>query len=268
MIDLGDLYPLTITIRDADGNPADATEVVLTVTLPDGTDDAPAVEHPDTGRYQVDYPTVQAGRHVARWVATGTNAAAYVEAFDVREASPALLVSLADAKRHLHMDLTATSNDEELRSFIEAATGVVEDVVGPVVVRTVSEVHRSGSLLALGHCPVVSLTSLVPVLAGGIGYAVDDVDLDPETGIVLRLDGGSFAGPLRVTYQAGRRVVPASIAQGGKEVIRHMWETQRGHSGARPGFGDEEFMQTGSGFTIPRRVYELLAPHRRAPLIA
>lgn len=268
MIDLGDVYPLTLDIADAGGNPADATTVVLTITLPDLTTDTPAVQHPETGRYQVDYPTEQAGRHTARWVATGDNAGAYAEVFDVREATPGYIVSLADAKRHLNQDLTTTTFDEELRRFIEAATPVVEDVVGPVVVRSYTEVHSSGAFLVLGNTPVVSLTSLVPVLTGGTTYQVADVDVDSEVGVVRRLDGGVFCGPLRSSYKAGRAIVPANITQGAKEVIRHMWDTQRGHSGARPGFGEEEFVQTGSGFTIPRRVMELLAPHKRAPLVA
>ena len=103
---------------------------------------------------------------------------------------------------------------------------------------------------------------------GTVALDGNDVDLDGETGIVRLLSGRDFCGPLRVSYRAGRPVVPASIQQGAKEVIRHMWETQRGHSGARPGFGDEDLLPTASGFTIPRRAMELLAPHRKAPLAA
>jgi hypothetical protein len=73
---------------------------------------------------------------------------------------------------------------------------------------------------------------------------------------------------VRVTYQAGRPIVPANITQATAEIVRHMWETQRGHSGARPGFGEEELLPTSSGFTIPRRAMELLNPHRKAPLVA
>lgn len=268
MIDLGDVYPLTLDIADADGNPADATTVVLTITLPDLTTDTPAVQHPETGRYQVDYPTEQAGRHTARWVATGSNAGSYVEVFDVRQASPGFIISLLDAKRHLNQDLTKTTSDEELRTHIEAATSVVEDVVGPVVVRTYSEIDRGGTALCLSHCPVVSLTTVAAVLTGGAGYEVADLDVDTETGVVRRLDGGSFCGPLRVTYKAGRAVIPPNISQAAREIVRHMWDTQRGHTGARPGFGEEEFVSTGSGYTVPRRVVELLAPHKRAPLVA
>lgn len=268
MIDLGDVYPLTIDVTDSDGNAANVTAVNLTITLPDLTTVTPSPGNPTTGRYQVDYATTQAGRHVARWLATGTNASSYVEVFDVREASPGLILSLTDAKRHLNIPLDDTTSDEELRGFIEAATPVVEDVVGPVVARAYTEVHSGGPFLVLGHNPVISLTSLAPVLASGTAYEVADLDVDTEVGVVRRLDGGRFCGPLRSTYRAGRVIVPANISQGAKEVIRHMWDTQRGHSGARPGFGEEEFVTTGSGFTVPRRVMELLAPHKRAPLVA
>jgi hypothetical protein len=264
--DLADPVPLTVQIYDADSQPSNASAVSLTITLPDGTTTSPTVSNPTTGRYQADYLAPLAGRYTARWVATGLNASAYVEAFDVRESAPGYIVSLADAKAHLN--LTGVEFDEELRAFIEAVTPVVEDVVGPVVARTYTEVHSGGPFLVLGYSPVISLTSLAPVLTNGITYEVADLDVDTEVGVVRRLDGGRFCGPLRAVYKAGRPIVPANISQGAKEVIRHMWETQRGHSGARPGFGEEEFVTTGSGYTVPRRVMELLAPHKRAPLVA
>ena len=267
MIDLGDVHPLTVDLVDADGNPANATSVALTIILPDLTTVTPVVSNPSTGRYQYDYVTTQAGLHRVRWSATGANTSSYPESFNVAEANPAYIISLAAAKAHLN--ITSTADDEELRGFIEAATPVVEDVVGPVVVRTYADVDsHGGPFLVLANCPVVSLTSLAAVLTSGTSYEVDDLDLDGQNGIVRRLDGGRFCGPLRITYKAGRAVVPANITQAAKEIVRHMWETQRGHSGARPGFGEEGFVQTGSGFTIPRRVMELLVPHRRAPLVA
>lgn len=269
MIDLGDVYPITVQVRDAGGTLVNADTATLTITLPDGTAASGttiATPPTATGVYTYDYATTQAGRHTWRIVTTGPTTA-MGDVFDVREGT-GLIVSVRDAKLHLNENIDDTTIDEELRGFIEAATPVVEDVVGPVVVRSYSEVHSGGPLLVLGYSPVISLASLAPVLTTGTTYQVADLDVDTEVGVVRRLDGGRFCGPLRVTYRAGRPVIPANITQGAKEVIRHMWETQRGHSGARPGFGEEEFVTTGSGFTVPRRVMELLAPHRKAPLIA
>ena len=45
---LGSQVPLGVTITDANGNPADATTVVLTVTNPDGTSATPSVTHSGT----------------------------------------------------------------------------------------------------------------------------------------------------------------------------------------------------------------------------
>lgn len=266
MIDLGDLVPLAVTIRDADGAPTTAATVTLTITRPDGTTDTPAVGNPDTGVYTCDYQPTQVGRHTARWTSTGP-LASYVDVIDVRDGA-GLIVSLRDAKRHLNESLTDTAIDEELRGFIEAATPVVEDIVGPVVPRAFTEVHDGGRTLVLDQCPVVSITTVTGLLAGAGSYGPAGLDVDPDTGVVRRVDGGVFVGPLRVVYRAGREQVPANIVHGCLEVVRHMWETQRGHSGARPGFGEEEMLPTSSGFTVPRRVFELLHPHRKAPVVA
>lgn len=266
--DLADTVPLTIETRDATGNLANATLVTLTVTLPDLTTAVPAVTNPSAGIYQADYTPTMAGRHTARWVATGVNASGYSDIFDVREATPPYLVSLYDMKQHLN--LTTAVDDEELRGFIEAATRVVENVVGPVVVRTVSEVHGPGNLLTLNHPPVLALASIAPVWTGGITYAVGDVDLDATTGIVRRLDGTPFVGPLRVTYSAGRRIVPATMTMAAKVIVGHMWETQRGHIQARrPSSRTDDLTPIpGISFMVPRRVLELLDPDRRMPMMA
>lgn len=267
---LGSLYPVTFSVTDADGALTNADTVTLTITLPDETTTSPAVTNPpdETGVYTYDYPTAQAGRHEWRATTTGPTAAYGPVTFNVDPATAGPIVGLIEVKKHLNMDLTRTADDAELLGFLGAATPIVEDVVGPVVVRSVTEVHDGGPVLVLDHPPVVEVTSLTAVLTGGTGYAVSDVDVDPVTGVVRLLTGARFAGPLRATYRAGRPVVPDNIIHGSKELIRHMWATQRGHSGARPGLGDEDMVVTGSGFAIPRRVLELLAPHKRAPMLA
>ena len=269
MIDLGDLYPLTVDIADSDGNPANASAVTLTITLPDLTTASPSVSNPSTGRYQVDYATAQAGRHVARWVATGTNAATHAEVFNVAPASPGAIIGLGEAKKHLNMSLTKTGDDEELREVIEGATSVVEDVVGPVVVRSFTDQDTEGGpFLVLDNAPAVSLTSVTAVLTGGTSYDVLGLDLDGEHGVIHRLDGGRFCGPLRIVYIAGRPIVPNNIIEGTKVIVGHAWDTQRGQLG-RTGFGgDSDLVPTPSGFLVPRRAMEWFRPHAKAPLIA
>jgi len=211
--DLGDVVPLGTTVRDANGALANAGSMALTVTQPDGTivSESPVVPI-STGTYAYDFPTVQPGRHAVRWLASGVNAGAYVDVFDVREAAPTWVISLADAKNHLK--LTTTSQDEEVRKWIGATTRCVEWFVGPVAVRTVTETHNVGQVeaLALRKSPALALVSVTAVLSGGTSYDVDALDLDAANGIVRRKDGGRLYGPLRVAYTAGRRIVPENIS--------------------------------------------------------
>lgn len=271
--DFSDPVPLSINVKDLNGNLADAGAVTLTITLPNGTSITSTPLNPATGVYQYDYQPTMAGRHVARWVATGANASSFVDTFDVRLANPDYLVSLADVKRYLN--ILTTTNDEELRGFIEAATGIIEDVTGPVVVRSVAETHtRPGRVLVLRSAPVVSLTSITSVLTNsGLSYDVTALDVDTDTGIVRRIDGlplvwrrpGFAPTPVRIVYTAGRPVVPAAITMAAQVIIDHLWETQRGHTqGVRPVPGGGRSQKKGPPLDIPFRARELLRPYRRS----
>jgi len=264
-VDLGDVHPLTVDIKDANGVLANAGTVTLTITLPDLTTVTPAVTNPSTGRYQVDYPTVQAGRHQVRWLATGANASAFVDIFDVRPAFPAYLFSLADAK--LQLNSTSTADDEELRTFIEATTAVVERIRNQAIVRrTIVEhrdlgmppVHGAPGILqhfTLANYPVLSLTSVVAE-DGGLIWNVADMKVTPA-GVVEVLQGGIVWGPVVFTYEAGMTQVPAECGLGGRVILQHLWETQRGTYGA-PRAGGLGETTTVLGYSIPNRAVELL----------
>ena len=277
--DLGDTVRLTAESRDAGGTLANATTATLTITLPDGTTATPAVTNPPaaTGQYTVDYSTVQAGRHGVRWVFATPNSA-YTDAFDVREAAPPLIVSLADTKAHLNISSSTTTHDEELRSWIESVTAGIEHLAGACVRRTVVEDHdhlpmHGARVIALRKTPVISLTSVLAVLDSGTDYTVADLDLDGATGIVRRLDGGCLYGPLRVTYVPGRVVIPANLTHAARIILQHLWRTQYGASRAGSAIGGgEDFLATeqvpGFGYAIPNRALQLLEPHRLPPAVA
>lgn len=273
MFDLSDVVPLGVKIRDPNSNAlTNAGNVTVTITLPDGvTTVTPLVSNPSAGVYQADYVPTASGRHAVLWVATGVMASAYPDSFDVRPATPDYLISLADAKQYLN--ILTTTNDEELRGFIEAATQVVENIVGPVVVKTITETHtRPGQVLVLRQPPILSVVSVTSVLATGLSYDVTAVVVDPETGILQRADGAPLGFrrpmPLRVVYRAGRPVVPASITLAAKVIVDHLWETQRGHTqGVRPTPGTGRTQKKGLQSDVPFRAKELLTPYRRAPAI-
>lgn len=268
MYDLGDTVSLAVDVLDEDGAATAASTVVLTVTLPDGTTATPTVTSPTTGRYVADYVPTIAGRHLARWVSTGP-ATAYSDAVDVRPATPAYIVSLADAKAHLN--ITSTTHDEELRGWLEVTTEVVEELAGKVTARrAVSErieVRCWADTLVLTHRPVLALTSVASI-DGTRTWDVDDLDIDPVTGIVRVLSGPSLYGPLLVAYTAGSAVIPARYTGAAKIVLRHLWESQRAAAGGskrRPGMVDDNMMLV-AGYAVPRAAAELIGP--RGPLVA
>jgi hypothetical protein len=276
-IDVGDLYRLTYTNSSPGGGPVSAGTMTLTITLPDGTTAAPVTVAPvSAGVYLYDYQTVQAGRHLARWVGTGTNPGAYVEVFDVRPAAPAYLISLADAKQQLN--ITSTASDEELRVYLEAVTAIAERIRGEALIRRtftdekylpdffrgygqVDAAQPYGtttvrSTVALNHTPAVSLTSVSRV-NGSMTWDTTLLRLDPD-GIVDVLFGPALVGHLTITYVAGYSIVPAEVGLATRIILQHLWETQRGsRGGPRPG-GLDVTAVPGMGFAVPNRAVELL----------
>lgn len=273
--DLGDNVRLQAECRDPGGTLTTATTAALTLTLPDGTTATPSVPAPgQAGQYRVDYVPTQPGRHAVHWL-FASPASAYTDSFDVREAIPPMLLSLAEMKTHLV--ITSASSDDELRSWIESATQGVENYAGVCVRRVVVErqdVPIFGVLtLMLRQVPVLSVASVVPIRSGGPTYAVADLDVDLPTGVIERQDGGYIRGPLRITYTAGRAVVPSAIRDATKLIVQHLWRTKYGASKATSALGGgEDFavteQVTGFGYAVPNRALQLLEPYKLPPGMA
>ena len=274
--DLGDTVPLTFSVVDADGAPTNADTVTLTITLPDDTTTSPTVENPPTtvGLYLCDYEPAQSGRYLVRWTATDPDVA-YTDQVDVRSAAPPLIVSLADAKRHIGKDPADTVDDDELREHIEATTGLVEDIRGEAVVRrTVVEdidVGRPTAAVALATSPVISLTSVASV-DGSTTWNVADLHVAGH-GIVIAQSGQALFGLVRFTYVAGYTVIPANFVLAAKIIIQHVWETQQRPSLSPRGtftgprgtvsIESETMTTIGLGYAVPNRALQLLGGGRR-----
>ncbi len=255
---VGTTVRLRTEVRDADDALVTPGALTLTVLLPDGTTDGPLPPSATgTGLFQYDYPTVQAGRHVARWVSTSPTAT-QEEVFDVAaQWAQAGLVSLDDAKRQLN--ITSDTEDAELAEMIRAVTAVVERHTGAVLRRTVVEQHAGGYALALRQLPVVAVTSIAGLGVGGLDVAPGDVLVDGLSGVVCAVDGRWIAGPVLVTYTAGQAMVPPNVRLAALIILQHLWETQRGGSrDTRFTGGGDETWNPGMGFAIPRRALELL----------
>ncbi|MGV9755434.1 hypothetical protein ACWDUC_06300 [Streptomyces tricolor] len=265
--DLGATVRLTADCLDPDGAPTTATSATVTVALPDGSTVTPAAAETGTpGRYQADYVTTVPGRHTVRWVWSGP-AHAYTDMFDVREATPPAIMSLATARRHLKK--TDTADDEEIRDWIEACTRAVEQFVGPVAVRTITETAHFSTArsVALTRVPALSLVSVATLRPGGPSYTVDDLLLDPDTGLVSAVTGGILYGPLRFTYRAGRVIVSANIRAAAKIILQHLWRTRQGPGRPQRGVDDYDVTEPlpGLGFAIPNRAVQLLDPDSLGP---
>ena len=273
--DLGDVVALGITITDSSGAVANAGAVTCTVYLPDGTSASVSVTNPSTGLYSADYVPSQVGRHAVKWVATGTNASAYSDEFNVRDFSELGIVGLDEVKQHLNIPLTITTDDEEIRRIIDAASDLAESYVGQVLGRRTftDELYDGGAdCIRIRNPKAISITSVYEngALVQPSGYALDYTGqrlyrVGSSTLFATNSYGYWTAGfnNLKITYVAGYVNPPMAAKQGVLEIIRHLWQTQRGTMNVlgRTLAGDELTPATsGSGYSLPRRAMELLDP--------
>lgn len=262
--DLADVVPLSVTVRDAAGIPANAGSVSVTVTLPDGTSTVSGPIVGTAGVYNYDYATVQAGRHGVRWVASGTNASAFTDAFLVEPTDPDAFISLADLKHHVDRAQSDTSDDAEMIGHLRSACEMIRDRIGHVTPVTFTRDVNAREVIVLGEHPVISVTS-VATLPGLVAVA----QAGPATGVAgWTLEDGpagilthtSRFGYVRVTYRAGRTPVPGNVRLAALELAAHLWRSSQLNSGGnRPALGDNETpVFPGSSYALPTRVRELL----------
>ena len=261
-IDLGDVVPLSVQVRDANGALANAGAITLTITLPDGTSAVVSTANPTTGNYTASYTPTVAGRHVVQWVATGANACAFSDAFTVIDPTELGLVGLDDVKRHLN--ITSTTSDEELRAVLMAATTAAEDYLRRPLRRvpqteTFYTRNGNGRGLVLSRTDVASITEIVE---DGDTLTADDYDADLNAGVVWRADCREWCYPTSVEYVTAGVDSPA-LRQAVLELTRHLWETQRGSMPMMPrGVDGMDAFNPAMGYSLPRRVTDLLAPYR------
>jgi Phage gp6-like head-tail connector protein len=270
--DLGDVIPLGITITDSTGANANASAVTCTITLPDGTTSTGSVTNPSTGLYNCDFSPTQTGRHAVRWLATGTNASAYTDEFTVRDYADLGIVGLDEVKAHLNIPTTDTTLDEELRRFIDAATDLAETYVGQVLGRRTftSELYDGGTaFIRIRNPKAISITS---VTENGLAVSSSAYVLDYTGQRLYRIGSGTLYATnsygywvqgmnnISITYVAGYVNPPMAARQGVLEIIRHLWQTQRGSMSVmgRSLGGDE--LYTTPTYSLPRRAMELLDP--------
>jgi hypothetical protein len=171
------------------------------------------------------------------------------------------VVLLADVKTHLN--ITDVTYDAELQSMIDSAEATIVRKCGPLAPTATTRRVYGGSFLIVEITPAISLTSVTPATASPISVSL--LHLEP-TGIITYNSGQMFTDRYYdVAYSAGRTTCPADLALAVKELVRHLWDTQRGPT-RRPGSESSQSAvltqrQPGAGYLLPFRVLELIAPH-------
>lgn len=186
------------------------------------------------------------------------------------------VLKLLHAKAHLN--ITSSGLDAELQAFIDAAEAALSNRVGPLLaVQVTRQVRGGGTALVLPVTPAISLVSVTPLASAAM--LLTDLFLDVNTGLVTHASyNGIFpAARYAVVYQAGWQTgadpeadgyvaLPGDLMLADKELVRHLWLTQRGSGVQRPGSKSPDTLSNtlpGSAFTLPFRVEQLLAPYIR-----
>jgi len=172
---------------------------------------------------------------------------------------------LTIAQAQAHLNLTTAEHDVELQAMIDSSEAVLAKHCGPLTSTVITtRVKGARSTLVLPTTPALSLTSVTPV-GGGAALTLTDLYLDARAGVVTYNNPNSvFSSQFYdVVYAAGRTTVPADLLMADKELVRHMWQTQRGPT-RRPGSSPSESMANtlpGAAHALPFRVSELISPH-------
>lgn len=251
-IDLGDVHTIAVEITSDGTTLANATSVTLVVTLPDGTTSGSLTPtNSSTGVYTYDYTPTVVGRHSVRWVASGSNAGAFTDVFDV--ADPALLPVVSLAELRTALKLSATTSDELLREILDEATDLAERRVGRALRRkTVVESHAGGSSgILLRQPPALSITSVVE---NGTTLDASAYFVRESSGVLYR--GTATApycwpsGTVVVTYVAGYADPPSAAKRGVKAIAKWLYQSEQ-NMGGRFGVDESQY----AGDALPDWVY-------------
>ncbi len=273
-IELGTVYTASWALGVADV----LADIDITVTRPDG-EELTGVGSVTVGSgaaastYSATIPTPIPGRYFIRWQRTTTGQqATRTDVLDVWPEDVRMIIGLDDARKGLNYRDANTSDDGLLRIVIASATAVIEDIVGPVVTDTVTQVADGGRT---GIALYDRATAITSVTVDGVALNADQYTFDENAGIVYA--GGSksiteFAWGrqnITIVYAVGGQVIAPNVRFATMELVRHLW--QIGHQAIRPAgpaAAAADATYSPMGFAVPKRVIELLAPNIRLDTFA
>jgi hypothetical protein len=166
-------------------------------------------------------------------------------------------LSLPLAKAHLNIDVD--TSDTELQAIIDAAEAILANSVGPLTTLPARTDRVAGGWkLVLPLAPVVSVASITAT--DGATAVLADLTVNLAAGIIYYSDNVTrfWQGVYDVTYTPGRATVPADLMLGIKEMVRHLWESQRGTLNVLTRSPEAPT----AAYLMPYRVQELIEPYR------
>ena len=269
--DLGDRVYLSWNTVDSSGAAVNPGTVTLNITLPDATNVSVTTATSITGTYTASYLPTQVGRHIIAWSAGTTWSQAYSDIFEVRDINDIGIVGYDEVLEFLNIP-TASANENEVRRFIDASTDLAETYVGQVLGRRTftNELYDGGTeFIRIRNPKAISITS---VTENGLAVSASNYVLDYTGQRLYRIGSGTLYATnsygywtqgmnnVSITYVAGYVNPPMSAKQGVLEIIRHLWQTQRGAINvmSRTQSGDE--LYSTPTYSLPRRAMELLDP--------
>ncbi len=188
--------------------------------------------------------------------------------------------------------VSADRDDEFIGVWVPAISRRVDELCGPVVVRTVTDERHDGGgrLVRLRYSPASSVTTVTEYCDGVAtvlsaeqdatlpddGYLAET--LGPTTFVHRRCSGIAYRFPhglqnVKVTYEAGRyattAVVDPKFKMAAGAILRRLWSREAG-SWAR---GGDPFVAAGEGSVgffkaVDPMVKEFLSDELRAPAVA
>jgi hypothetical protein len=163
------------------------------------------------------------------------------------------VVTLVEARDYLKL----ASNDDSLQPFIDRAEAAIGQRVGPLAPTAKTERVRGFTFtLRLSTSPIISLTTVSPIEGGSLNVSQLTA---LSGGRIVYAQGGYFGSRFYdVTVQAGRAALPEDLKLAVLEMVRHLYETQRGGAGRVRG-GAQIVDDTPA--PLPRRVAELIQPY-------
>lgn len=184
-------------------------------------------------------------------------------------------VTLAEVKRHLNIDDTDLSNDDEIDLVRGAAQEHVENLIGPVLHRTVTQTldptrrGHCGGWHSRGRCRGGSVLSTLPVLS----VTSVTVNGSPVTGYVFSPATATLCGAYSwaqtvVTYSVGRASCPDAVRLATLVIAAHMWRTQLGNSPSALPDEETQGFDPSAADDVPPRAKALLRPYLKPAGVA